>query len=96
MVGYACIRVGRVMVAVLWPVQRRMLPEQERNAPNCRNGYQTKYNAADNRALSSEKEADNVKLKNADRTPVDSADNQQNQHNAVYDKHLLTPFFYVG
>lgn len=60
-----------------------IFPEQQRNTPQCRKADQCKNNSAYQSGLTAEKPSDKVKLKNTDRAPVDSADNNKNQCNDV-------------
>ena len=75
MVGNAYICMLCIMIAVFWSVQRRMFSEQERNTPDGCNSYQAEYNSAYNGTLSSKQEANNIKLEDANGTPVNSANN---------------------
>ena len=65
--------------------------EQQGNAPQCRQPYQSIYNAADGRGLAAEQPCHDIEAKQSDATPVESAarrlfcgDNRRSCKNFVY------------
>ena len=60
-----------------------IFPEQQRDAPQCGDTHQGIDNAADKGSLPAEYPGHQIELENTDGTPVDSADNHQDQGNNV-------------
>lgn len=64
--------------------------EQKRNAPDCRKTYKCVDDSAYNTGLSAANPCDEIELKDADRAPVDAADNRQDKTNFV--EHISSSF----
>lgn len=67
-----------------------LLPEEKRNTPDCAYTYQHIDYSADNGSLSAKDKRYQIKLENTDKTPVDTADYQQQQCYTI--QHLDSPF----
>ena len=58
---------------------QRLLPEQEGHAPQCGDRHKNINGTADERRRTAEKPCHQVEFEHADQTPVDTADDKQNQ-----------------
>ena len=61
--------------------------KQQRNAPNAGKSYQSVDDAGEKRGLSAADPGNEVKLKQSDAAPVESAYDGQNQRNAIQYHH---------
>lgn len=61
--------------------------KQQRNAPNTGKSYNGVDDAAEQRGLSAADPCNEVKLKQSDAAPVESANDGQNQRNAIQNHH---------
>ena len=61
--------------------------KQQRDAPNAGKSYQSIDDAAEQRGLSAADPRNDVKLKQSDAAPVESANDGQNQRNAIQYHH---------
>ena len=61
--------------------------KQQRNAPNAGKSYQSIDDAGEKRGLSAADPGNEVKLKQSDAAPVESAYDGQNQRNAIQNHH---------
>jgi hypothetical protein len=62
---------------------RGAVAEQKRNTPDGRKCHQNVDQSAENGRCAAEHPCDQIQLKNADKTPVDTADNQQYQSKLI-------------
>ena len=67
--------------------------EQQRNAPNSCKTYQCVDDPADYGILSTKDPSNEIKLKNADKPPVQGADNRKDQSNCI---HYITSVQMIG
>ena len=72
-----CVRNSRLF-------SRSRIPEQQRNAPRCGQRDQYIDDTAENGALPSEEPRHQVKAEDPDKTPVEPADDQQNECQFIY------------
>ena len=84
---------GFFLGACLCIVKNAFLPKQKRNAPHRRKTYQCIHDARHYGVLPAADPRDDIKLKNTDGTPIQSAHNRQDQCQFVQHKGLFRPFF---
>ena len=78
---------------ILYPIVALSRTENERDAPNACQGDDRVDHAAEQGALSPAKPRNDVKLEQADASPVQGTDYGENQRNSIHDHNLLSPFF---
>ena len=70
--------------------------EQKRDTPQSRQGDHGKNNACRHRIRATADPSHNIKLENADASPIDGTENGKDQGNSIYDHTMILLFEHVG